>query len=142
MVECEICMDTFPIDCFEFLPCAHKLCHFCYYNLKKFECPYCRLTLEVPSDDENDIDFDPPIEVNQKKKRRNRRKNNTNESFNINYELNNLNVSLNNNQNNTRNSNRRNLNRRRNNNNNNNENSQRNAERLLDEQWENLVLMS
>lgn len=23
--ECEICINSFPIDCFEFLPCFHKL---------------------------------------------------------------------------------------------------------------------
>lgn len=135
MVECEICMDSFPLDCFEFLPCAHKLCHFCYYNLKKLECPYCRLALEIPSDDENDIDFDPPIEVNQKKKRKNRRRNNTNESFHINNEINNLNVSINNNQNNNRRNNRRNSLIQR-------INNQSNTERSIDEQWNNLNLMN
>lgn len=135
MVECEICMDSFPLDCFEFLPCAHKLCHFCYYNLKKLECPYCRLVLEIPSDDENDIDFDPPVEVIQKKKRRNRRRNNTNESFNINNEVNSLNITINNN--NRRNSNRRNSSTRRTNNNN-----LTNIERSIDERWDNLNLMN
>lgn len=44
--ECEICINSFPIDCFEFLPCFHKLCVFCYNDIKNsydsFKCPFCR----------------------------------------------------------------------------------------------------
>lgn len=61
MVDCEVCMEKFPIDCFEFFPCAHKLCKFCYNNIKQLKCPYCRYDLEPPSEDENDIqDFPEP----------------------------------------------------------------------------------
>ena len=44
--DCEICFNSFPIDCFEFLPCFHKLCVFCYNDIKKsniiLNCPFCR----------------------------------------------------------------------------------------------------
>lgn len=47
--ECEICINSFPIDCFEFLPCFHKLCVFCYNDIKKsniiFKCPFCRIEI-------------------------------------------------------------------------------------------------
>ena len=58
--ECEICINSFPIDCFEFLPCFHKLCIFCYNDLQisirndnnnknndfiSLKCPFCRIEL-------------------------------------------------------------------------------------------------
>lgn len=42
MVECKICMEFFPSDVFQYLPCAHSLCKFCFTHLKKMECPYCK----------------------------------------------------------------------------------------------------
>lgn len=83
MVDCEVCMEKFPIDCFEFFPCAHKLCKFCYHNIKQLKCPYCRYDLEPPSEDENDTyDFpEPPPEVYRRRTRRqkrNRRRNRNN----------------------------------------------------------------
>lgn len=83
MVDCEVCMEKFPIDCFEFFPCAHKLCRFCYHNIKQLKCPYCRYDLEPPSEDENDTyDFpEPPPEVYRRRTRRqkrNRRRNRNN----------------------------------------------------------------
>ena len=98
MVDCEICMENFPIDCFEFLPCSHKLCHFCYFKLKKFECPYCRLDIEIKSEEENDLDYEPPIQIKKKKKKKNNYSyQNSNEQFFINQSINNLNLRLNNN---------------------------------------------
>lgn len=112
MVECEICMDKFPIDCFEFLPCAHKLCQFCYHNIKQLKCPYCRLDLEPKSDIE-DTDYDPEYDIppklhitNRNRRRRNRRnrrnaqRNSNNQMF---YDLSNINTSLESNERNTSN---------------------------------------
>tara|TARA_B100001093_G_C26841279_1_gene1020683 strand:- start:141 stop:437 length:297 start_codon:yes stop_codon:yes gene_type:complete len=91
MVECEICMEKFPIDCFEFFPCAHKICSFCYRNIKQLKCPYCRLDIEPPSEDENDnYNPEPPIIINRRRKKRNRNRSrntysspeNTSERFN------------------------------------------------------------
>ncbi len=45
--ECEICMENFPLDCFEFFPCTHKLCLFCYNKLKQLQCPYCRINMNM-----------------------------------------------------------------------------------------------
>ena len=50
MVECELCLNEFPIDCFEFFSCTHKICLFCYVKmveinktqLNKLFCPFCR----------------------------------------------------------------------------------------------------
>ena len=47
IVECEVCMEKFPLDCFEFFPCTHKICFFCYNNLKKLQCPYCRININI-----------------------------------------------------------------------------------------------
>lgn len=47
IVDCEVCMEKFPIDCFEFFPCAHKVCFFCYNKLKDLQCPYCRINMNV-----------------------------------------------------------------------------------------------
>ena len=47
IVDCEVCMEKFPIDCFEFFPCAHKVCSFCYHRLKDLQCPYCRINMNV-----------------------------------------------------------------------------------------------
>ena len=47
IVDCEVCMEKFPIDCFEFFPCAHKVCFFCYNKLKDLQCPYCRININV-----------------------------------------------------------------------------------------------
>ena len=96
MTECEICMDLFPIDCFKFFPCTHKMCNFCYNNLKKYSCPYCRLDLEIESEDENDPDYEPPpqlnITVRRTRRHRNRsnrnKRNNNNNNFNNNLESN------------------------------------------------------
>lgn len=47
IVECEVCMEKFPLDCFEFFPCTHKICFFCYNNLKQLQCPYCRINIDI-----------------------------------------------------------------------------------------------
>lgn len=87
MVECEICMEKFPIDCFEFFPCAHKICSFCYHNIKQLKCPYCRLDIEPPSEDDDNYNPEPPniINTNRRRKRnrnRNRNRNLTNNTHN------------------------------------------------------------
>jgi hypothetical protein len=43
--ECEICIEKFPIDCFEFMPCMHKMCSFCFNSLSKTECPFCKTSI-------------------------------------------------------------------------------------------------
>ena len=70
MVECEICMEKFPIDCFKFFPCTHKLCNFCYNNIKELKCPYCRLDIELSSDDNDDYNYNPPNVINKKKRKK------------------------------------------------------------------------
>ena len=57
MVECKICMELFPVDVFQFLPCTHKLCQFCFKNLKKTECPFCKYSFsdEVPEEREDEL---------------------------------------------------------------------------------------
>ena len=95
MVECEVCMEKFPIDCFEFFPCAHKLCKFCYHNIKQLKCPYCRLDLEPVSDVERDYDpdYDPDyytiheFPITNRNRRRNRKKNRRNAQRNSNNEF-------------------------------------------------------
>lgn len=50
MVECELCLNEFPIDCFEFFSCTHKICLFCYVKMVEINktqfnelcCPFCR----------------------------------------------------------------------------------------------------
>lgn len=50
MVECELCLNQFPIDCFEFFSCTHKICLFCYIKMveinktqfNELNCPFCR----------------------------------------------------------------------------------------------------
>lgn len=92
MVECEVCMEKFPIDCFEFFPCAHKLCQFCYHNIKQLKCPYCRLDLE-PVSDINDPDYDPDyytipeLTTTNRNRRRNRRRNKRNAQRNSNNQF-------------------------------------------------------
>lgn len=54
MVECELCLNEFPIDCFEFFSCTHKICLFCYVKmveinktqLNELYCPFCRTGTE------------------------------------------------------------------------------------------------
>lgn len=78
MVECEICMEKFPIDCFKFFPCAHKICQFCYHNMKELKCPYCRFDLDPVSDEDNyDYNPEPPLEilVTNRNRRRNTKRN-------------------------------------------------------------------
>lgn len=141
MVECEICMDKFPIDCFEFFPCAHKLCKFCYHNIKQLKCPYCRLDLEPPSDiDDPDYEPDIPLEIPEtpRNRRKNRRRNRRNSQRNSNNHLmfddltHFRNNNSNNNSNNSNNSNRNRLSNRNNNNtptiNNNSSNNLNNEE--------------
>ena len=47
IVDCEICLEKFPIDCFEFFPCTHKVCLFCYNKLRDLQCPYCRINMNI-----------------------------------------------------------------------------------------------
>lgn len=81
MVECQICMESFPADVFQFLPCAHSLCNFCFTNIKKPECPFCKHSFseEIPEEREEEIFEDPdivelPVSKRQKKRNRNKRK--------------------------------------------------------------------
>ena len=61
--ECEICINSFPIDCFKFLPCFHRLCIFCYNDIKNsitnsydsFKCPFCRTEINNNSDNNNNF---------------------------------------------------------------------------------------
>tara|TARA_E500000178_G_C17020549_1_gene755335 strand:+ start:1964 stop:2221 length:258 start_codon:yes stop_codon:yes gene_type:complete len=77
-------MEKFPIDCFKFFPCTHKLCNFCYNNIKELKCPYCRLDIELSSDDNDDYNYNPPNVINKKKKKkRNRNRNRTQSNNNI-----------------------------------------------------------
>ena len=105
-------MERFPIDCFEFFPCAHKLCQFCYHNIKQLKCPYCRLDLEPRSDTDDtyyDSDYDPDYYTisellatfvtnrNRPRNRRRNRRNSNNElmfdDFNVSNESTTSNVS-------------------------------------------------
>ena len=77
--ECEICINPFPIDCFEFLPCFHKLCLFCYNDIKNsitnsydsLKCPFCR------------------NEINNTEYNKNNIQNETEDDYDENYNLNN-----------------------------------------------------
>jgi Fe-S-cluster-containing dehydrogenase component len=74
-IECQICMNDFPIDVFKFLPCMHSLCEFCYNNIKKLECPYCKysfsdeLTEELEEELFKELEIcDEPVTKREKKK--------------------------------------------------------------------------
>ena len=77
--ECGVCLEEFPKDCFEFFPCCHKLCNFCYNSIKKKECPYCRFSLESDNEEsqfeEDNISYtnNLPIIINHRRNRRHRR---------------------------------------------------------------------
>lgn len=57
MVECKICMESFPSDVFQYLPCAHSLCKFCFTHLKKMECPYCKYSFSDEMTEEQEEYF-------------------------------------------------------------------------------------
>ena len=48
MIECELCLEEFSNDFFQFFSCAHKTCSFCYIKLIEINksniinCPFCR----------------------------------------------------------------------------------------------------
>ena len=76
MVECKICMESFPSDVFQYLPCAHSLCKFCFTHLKKMECPYCKYSFsdEMTEEQEEYLleNLDIPDEpVSRRKRKRN-----------------------------------------------------------------------
>ena len=81
MVECEICMECFPSDVFQYLPCAHSLCKFCFTHLKKMECPYCKYSFsdEITEEYEeyllDNLEIpDEPVSRRKRKRKRNRRR--------------------------------------------------------------------
>ena len=81
MTECKICMESFPSDVFQYLPCAHSLCKFCFTNLKKTECPYCKYSFSDEMTEEQEEYFletlelpEEPISRRKRKRNRNRRK--------------------------------------------------------------------
>jgi len=79
MVECKICMESFPPDVFQYLPCTHSLCKFCFTHLKKMECPYCKYSFsdEITEDQEDYLieTLDIPEEpVSRRKRKRNKKK--------------------------------------------------------------------
>lgn len=82
MTECEICLEKFPRDVFQFLPCAHFMCKFCFEKLKKLECPYCKHSFseEITEEEEQYLteNLEIPDEPNlrKKKKRKNKKKKN------------------------------------------------------------------
>jgi len=81
MTECKICMESFPSDVFQYLPCAHSLCKFCFKNLKKMECPYCKYSFSDEMTEEQEEYFletldiaEEPISRRKRKRNRNRRR--------------------------------------------------------------------
>lgn len=79
MVECKICMESFPSDVFQYLPCAHSLCKFCFTHLKKTECPYCKYSFsdEITEEHEEYLleNLDIPDEpVTRRKRNRNKKR--------------------------------------------------------------------
>ncbi len=55
--ECKICMKPIPSDLFQFLPCTHKLCKFCFQTMTKMECPFCRYDFRNEISEEDEPDF-------------------------------------------------------------------------------------
>ena len=55
--ECKICMEPIPSDLFQFLPCTHKLCKFCFQTMTKMECPFCRYDFSNEISEEDEPDF-------------------------------------------------------------------------------------
>ena len=81
MTECKICMESFPSDIFQYLPCAHSLCKFCFTHLKKMECPYCKYSFSDEMTEEQEEYFletlelpEEPVSRRKRKRNRNRRK--------------------------------------------------------------------
>ena len=79
MVECKICMESFPSDVFQYLPCAHSLCKFCFAHLKKMECPYCKYSFSDEMTEEQEEYFLENLEVpdeptSRRKRKRNRKR--------------------------------------------------------------------
>ena len=104
IVECEVCMEKFPLDCFEFFPCTHKICFFCYNNLKQLQCPYCRINIDIDirikknnslitideeenneNNENNEIDYNYLNELPELPIQRNRTRNKNNRRNNRNY---------------------------------------------------------
>lgn len=78
MVECKICMESFPSDVFQYLPCAHHLCKFCFIHLKKMECPYCKYSFSDEMTEEQEEYFLENLEVPEEPMSRRKRKRNKN----------------------------------------------------------------
>ena len=80
MTECEICLEKFPRDVFQFLPCAHFMCKFCFEKLKKLECPYCKHSFseEITEEEEQYLieNLEIPDEPNLRKKKKRKKKKN------------------------------------------------------------------
>jgi hypothetical protein len=81
MEECNICMESFPKDVYQYLPCFHKMCKFCFVSLKKPECPYCKYSFsdELTEKEEEDIieNLNIPDEpINHRRCKKNKKKKN------------------------------------------------------------------
>ena len=79
MVECKICMESFPYDVFQYLPCAHSLCKCCFTHLKKMECPYCKYSFSDEMTEEQEEYFMenlvvPDEPISRRKRKRNRKR--------------------------------------------------------------------
>lgn len=84
MVECKICMLSFPNDVFQYLPCTHSLCKFCFSKLKKMECPYCKYSFSDEMSEEQEEYFLETLELHEEpisRRQRKRRKNRKNKQF-------------------------------------------------------------
>ena len=74
MTECKICMESFPSDVFQYLPCAHSLCKFCFTHLNKMECPYCKYSFSDEMTEEQEEYFLENLEVPDESVSRRKRK--------------------------------------------------------------------
>ena len=78
-MECKICMEVFPKDVFQYLPCAHSLCKFCFTKIKKQECPYCKYSFSEEMTEEEEQEFIETLElieepINKRRKKKNKKK--------------------------------------------------------------------
>ena len=64
MEECKICMENFPPDVYQFLPCTHKMCKFCFNKIKKHVCPFCKYSFSDEFTEEEEEIFFEMLEIN------------------------------------------------------------------------------
>lgn len=80
MEECKICMEQFPTDVYQFLPCTHKMCKFCFNKLKNHICPFCKYSFSNEFTEEEEELFFETLELDEeplnrkKKKKRDKKK--------------------------------------------------------------------